>query len=85
MDEELKQHLEAMEARLMGRINGNQESLLTAMRELRADLRNLRSEHDTTHELVSALPATVLKAIQQPLLRRITATEERLDKLEGGS
>lgn len=83
MDEELKQHLEAMENRLMDRINGNHESLLTAIRDIRADVRNLRSEHETTSELVSALPATILKAIQQPLLRRITDVEARVTKLEG--
>jgi hypothetical protein len=70
MDEELRQHLEAMESRLMGRINGVMKRLLEVETNLRGDLRDLRSEHDTTRELVSALPATVLKAIEQPLLRR---------------
>ena len=83
MDDELKQHLEAMESRLMGRINGNHESLLTTLRELRVDLRNLRSEHSVTRDMVMALPATVLGAIERPLLNRITNAEERLDKLEG--
>ena len=81
MDEELRQHLQAMEDRLMGRING----VLERLSELRGDLRDLRSEHDATREMVSALPATVLKAIEAPLLRRIRTTEQRLDKLEGGS
>jgi hypothetical protein len=84
MDEGLRDYLVAMEARLMGRINGSHESLLTAIRELRGDLRDLRGEHDATRTLVTALPATVLKAIEQPLTRRIRAIEDRLDKLEGG-
>ena len=83
MDEDLKAALAAMEERLMGRINGVMKRLLEVQTNLRGDLRDLRSEHDTTREMVSALPATVLKAIEQPLLRRIRATEERLDKLEG--
>jgi hypothetical protein len=50
---------------------------------LRGDLRDLRGEHDVTRTLVTALPATVLKAIEQPLTRRIRAIEDRLDTLEG--
>jgi hypothetical protein len=57
MDEELKQHLEAMESRLMGRINGSHESLLTAIREVRGDLRDLRDEHSVTRDMVLKLPA----------------------------
>lgn len=83
MDEDLRQYLEAMEARLMGRINGNHETILSALRELRTDLRDLRTEHSVTRDMVLKLPGTVLGAIEQPLLRRIRGTEERLDKLEG--
>lgn len=83
MDEELKLHLEAMEARLMGHINGNHESILTALRELRGDLRDLRSEHSVTRDTVLKLPGTVLGALEQPLLRRISAVEARVTRLEG--
>jgi hypothetical protein len=80
MDEDLKAHLEAMENRLMGRINGVMERLL----EVRADVRDLRTEHSVTRDMVLKLPGAVLGAIEQPLLKRIRATEDRLDKLEGG-
>ena len=83
MDEELKAYLEAMEGRLMGRINGSHESLLTAIRELRGDLRDLRGEHSVTRDMVLKLPGTVLGALEQPLLKRIRGIEARLDKLEG--
>ena len=79
MDQELKLHLEGMEARLMGRINGVMERLL----EVQANLRDLRTEHSVTRDMVLKLPGTVLGALEQPLLKRIRATEGRLDKLEG--
>jgi hypothetical protein len=79
MDEELKRHLEAMESRLMGPINGVMERLL----EAQGNLRDLRSEHSITRDMVIALPGTVLGAIEAPLLKRIRTTEDRLDKLEG--
>jgi hypothetical protein len=81
MDDELKQHLEAMESRLMGRINGVMERLL----EVQGNLRDLRSEHSVTRDMVLKLPGTVLGAIEAPLLKRIRTTEDRLDKLEGGA
>jgi hypothetical protein len=81
MDEELKQHLEAMEARLMGRINGVMERLL----EVQGNLRDLRTEHSVTRDMVLKLPGTVLGALEQPLLRRIGAVEARVTKLEGES
>ena len=84
MDEELRAYLEAMESRLMGRINGSHESLLTAIREMRGDLRDLRVEHTVTRGMVIELPGTVLGALEQPLLKRIRGIEARLDKLEGG-
>ena len=58
MDEELKAYLDGM----MRRINDGNERLLTQIAELRADVRNLRSEHDVTRQMVTALPATVLGA-----------------------
>ena len=80
MDEELKRHLEAMESHLMGRINGVMERLL----EVQGNLRDLRSEHSVTRDMVIALPGTVLGAIEKALLQRMRTTEDRLDKLEGG-
>jgi hypothetical protein len=78
MDEEMKRHLEAMEGRLMARIN----DVLLRLVDVRADVRNLRSEHSVTRDLVTALPATVLGAIEKPLLQRITDIETRVTKLE---
>ena len=64
---------------LMGRINGVMERLL----EVQGNLRDLRSEHSVTRDTVLKLPGVVLGALEDPLLRRIRATEARLDKLEG--
>jgi hypothetical protein len=73
--ESCKAALEAMEARLMRRINDNHQALL-------GEVRNLRSEHSVTRDLVTKLPATVRGAIEQPLLRRITDLEDRVSKIE---
>jgi hypothetical protein len=85
MDEELKRHLEAMESRLMGRINGNQEAMLDRFNRIEGSLRDLRSEHSVTRDMVIALPGVVLGAIEKALLQRMRTTEDRLDKLEGGA
>lgn len=46
------------------------------------EIRNLRSEHSVTRDLVAALPATVLTAIEKPFLRRLTDLENRISKIE---
>jgi hypothetical protein len=79
MDDELKRHMEAMEGRLMARIN----DVLLRLVDVRADVRNLRTEHSVTRDTVLKLPGTVLGAIEEPLLRRITAIETRVTKLDG--
>jgi hypothetical protein len=76
MDEDLKQYLEAMEARLMRRINDGIERVLT-------DVRDLRSEHAVTRATVLALPVTIVSALERPLLDRISGIEARVTKLEG--
>ena len=78
MDEETARAFDA----LMRRINDNHEAVLTQLRQLESDVRNLRTEHTTTRNSVLALPMTVLQAIEGPLLRRITDTEDRIAKLE---
>ena len=83
MDEELKLHLEAMEARLLGQLNKQTERILDRLTMVENDVRDLRTEHSVTRDMVLKLPGTVLGALEQPLLRRIRATEARLDKLEG--
>jgi hypothetical protein len=75
MDKELREYLEAMEARMMRRINDGQERIL-------AQLVDLRSEHSVTRNMVTALPGTILGAIEKPLLNRISATEARITALE---
>jgi hypothetical protein len=82
MDDETRAFLEAMEGRLMARMNDQHERLADRLTTLAGDVRNLRSEHGVTRDLVSALPATVLGAIEKPLLRRITSVEDRLTRLE---
>ena len=83
MDEELKLHLEAMEARLMGQLNKQTERILDRLTRVENDVRDLRTEHSVTRDMVLKLPGTVLGALEQPLLRRISAVEARVTKLEG--
>jgi CHAD domain-containing protein len=64
------------------RMNNQFERVLNRLTAVESDLHNLRSEHSVTRDLVMKLPATVLGAIEQPLLRRMTAIEERVGKLE---
>jgi hypothetical protein len=78
MDEETKAYLDAM----MALINNGTERILEQIRALSGDLRDLRSEHSVTRTLVTELPATVLGAIEGPLLRRIRSVEDRVTKLE---
>jgi hypothetical protein len=56
MDNELKAALEAMEGRLMARIN----DVLLRLVDVRADLREVRREASVTQDLVRTLPATML-------------------------
>jgi hypothetical protein len=82
MDEELRQQLLEMEARLVGQVNRSTERILDRLTALEGDVRNLRSEHSVTRDTVLKLPGIVLGAIEEPLLRRITAIETRVTKLE---
>jgi hypothetical protein len=68
---------------LLAKINAGNERLLDRLTKLEGEVRNLRSEHSVTRDLVAALPATVLGAIEKPLLRRLTDLEDRVSKLEG--
>ena len=68
---------------LVAKINDGNERILDRLSVVEADVRNLRSEHSVTRDLVMKLPATVLGAIEQPLLSRITAIERRVSKLDG--
>ena len=79
---ELREHLRASEDRLMGRLNQQTERILDRLTALEGDVRNLRTEHTTTRDSVLALPMTVLRVIEGPLLGRITEAEARITKLE---
>ena len=91
MDEELKQHLEAMESRLMGRINGNHEAALNRITTLESELRDIRAEQKGIRTYIGAR-AGETETLMQRLFDRLNArldqtersVEERLRKLEGG-
>jgi hypothetical protein len=63
MDDDLRSYLEGMEARLLRRINDGNEDVLSRLNSLEGEVRNLRSEHEVTRTMVTALPATVLGAM----------------------
>ena len=67
---------------LIGMINLGNERVLNRLTAIEGELRNLRSEHSVTRDLVTRLPATVLGAIEKPLLNRITDIEDRVSKIE---
>jgi hypothetical protein len=75
MDVELLDYLAAMENRLVARINNGNEGVLNRLTVIESELRNLRSEHAVTRNLVTSLPATVLNAIEQALLNRMSGLE----------
>jgi hypothetical protein len=81
MDDELKQYLLDM----MKQINDGNERVLNRLTRIEGEVRDLRSEHSVTRDMVLKLPGTVLGAIEAPLLKRIRTSEDRLDKLEGGA
>jgi hypothetical protein len=63
MDDDLRTYLEEMEARMLRRINDGNETILSRLNSLEGEVRNLRSEHEVTRTMVTALPATVLGAM----------------------
>ena len=66
-------------------MNGQHERVLNRLTRIEGEVRDLRSEHSVTRDMVLKLPGTVLGAIEAPLLKRMRTTEDRLDKLEGGA
>jgi hypothetical protein len=82
MDEETKSYLAAMEARLMARMNDSFERVTNRVDAVERDLRDLRTEHSATRELVSQLPGTLLTAMERPLLNRLANIEARVTGLE---
>jgi hypothetical protein len=82
MDEDLKRYLDGMEARQVERLNNGVERVLDRLTKIEVGLRDLDTKHDGTRAMVIALPATVLKAIEEPMLRRLRDIEERVTRLE---
>ena len=66
-------------------MNDLHERVLNRLTRIDGELRDLRSEHSVTRDMVIALPGVVLGAIEKALLQRMRTTEDRLDKLEGGA
>jgi hypothetical protein len=74
MDEELKAYLDALEARLMRRINDNHSAVL-------GKIRDLRSEVAMAREFGFPVPKLVAEALEAGLLPRLRGIEDRLDRL----
>jgi hypothetical protein len=77
MDEDLKAYLQAMEDRLMRRINDNHAAVLI-------ELRDLHQTTDTAREYAFRVPKLVVEALEAGLLPRLRAIEDRIGGLEGG-
>lgn len=80
MDDELRRHLDAM----MAKLNANHERVLDRLTAIEGDIRNLRSEHSVTRDVVMALPGTLVGAMEKGLLQRMADLEARVGKLESG-
>ena len=78
MDEELKRHLDELRRQL----NDGFERVLDRLTKVESTLRDLDTKHDSTRAMVTALPATVLQAIEEPMLRRLRDVEGRVTRLE---
>lgn len=64
-------------------VNDGIERVLDRLSSIEGEVRNLRQEHATTREMVTRLPATILAIFEEPMLKRMTAIERRLSKLDG--
>ena len=82
MDDELKAYLDDALKDLIGKINVGNERVLNRLTALEGEVRDLRSEHSVTRDLVAALPATVLRAVEKPFLSRLREIEDRVTKIE---
>lgn len=80
MDEETR----AAFAALMARINNNHEAVLHRLSAVEGAIRDLTTSHEVTRRMVTSLPATVLGAIEEPMLKRLGDLEHRVTKLENG-
>jgi hypothetical protein len=78
MDDETRQAF----ADLMKLINDGNGRLMNRMSAMEGELRDLRTKHDGTRDLVMGLPAAVVKAVEEPMLRRLRDIEGRVTRLE---
>jgi hypothetical protein len=72
MDDETRQHLEAMEARLMSRITGAQEALIERMRLSETAIAGLIELTRSTNTLTS-----ILAGLMTDVGRRVTDLEKK--------
>jgi hypothetical protein len=81
MDEELKQYLDAMEGRLMARINGGNEPILNRLTTLEGEVRNLGTKTDVAREFSFRVPQLVVDALQAGLFPRLGSIEDVLSAI----
>ena len=79
MDDETRQHLEAMEARLMSRITGAQEALIERIRTVEASVGGLAASVAALTELARATNTTLtlLVNLMTDVGRRVTDLEKK--------
>jgi hypothetical protein len=72
MDDELRAYLEAMETRLMIRINDNQEGLIERMRQFEMTMSALMDLNRNTNNLL-----TLIVGVNTDLVKRMTDLEKK--------
>jgi hypothetical protein len=72
MDDETRQHLEAMEARLMSRITGAQEALIERLRSCEASLAALTEVVRSTNTTMA-----LIANLMTDVARRVTDLEKK--------
>jgi hypothetical protein len=79
MDDETRQHLEAMEARLMSRITGAQEALIERIRTVEASVGGLAASVAALTELARTTNTTLtlLVNLMTDVGRRVTDLEKK--------
>jgi hypothetical protein len=79
MDDETRQHLEAMEARLMSRITGAQEALIERIRTVEASVGGLAASVAALTELARTTNTTLtlLVNLMSDVARRVTDLEKK--------
>ena len=85
MEDELRGYLEAMEGRLLARMNANHETVLNALTAIRDDIgvnmgstERVREANDHTRDELRSLGETV-----SVIFRRLRQVEEKVRELRG--